>query len=147
MGCDYWAMSPGCLVRSFNPRTRMGCDPNFCDFYIAYYVSIRAPAWGAILSQSNLKHKNHGFNPRTRMGCDLVHSDFHSYNHVSIRAPAWGAILRVRATVSKIEVSIRAPAWGAIKLYSLHNKRDSRFQSAHPHGVRFCSFTLYFRIK
>ena len=54
----------------FNPRSRMGSDPrDACGGWGYSNVSIRAPAWGATLTESDLPGH-------------LV---------VSIRAPAWGA--------------------------------------------------------
>ena len=57
------------LLRSFNPRTRMGCDT---------------------MCRQTL-HKVVGFNPRTRMGCDLPGLGTKPLSKVSIHAPAWGA--------------------------------------------------------
>ncbi len=31
----------------FNPRTRMGCDTYNLAFFLIFYISIHAPAWGA----------------------------------------------------------------------------------------------------
>ena len=56
-------------MTSFNPRTRMGCDPQ------------------SILSRSCLGC----FNPRTRMGCDQLCDEGLIITEVSIHAPAWGA--------------------------------------------------------
>ena len=57
-------------LRSFNPRTRVGCDPQIRDiFYPTVAVSIHAPAWGATT---------------TRKWQD-------QNGQVSIHAPAWGA--------------------------------------------------------
>ena len=55
-------------------------------------VSIRAPAWGAIVEVDKI---------------DVLLG-------VSIRAPAWGAIIPPPARLPGFRVSIRAPAWGAI---------------------------------
>ena len=78
-------------VRSFNPRTRTGCDAGQLAKIIRVAVSIHAPARGAtcrlLLSpvlrrfQSTHPHgvrrrrlrprrREQGFNPRTRTGCD-----------------------------------------------------------------------------
>ena len=62
----------------FNPRTRVGCDP---DSHIHHYqqeVSIHAPAWGA-----------------TYKNWDKVVIFF----KVSIHAPAWGATIASSARI------------------------------------------------
>ncbi len=56
---------------SFNPRTRVGCDPKFS-------TTLRRPV--------------RRFNPRTRVGCDIrLFDPDHVSAEVSIHAPAWGA--------------------------------------------------------
>ena len=121
--------------RSFNPRTRMGCD-----------------------RVSNvLRRVNRGFNPRTRMGCDPRKPFAVPPLTVSIHAPAWGAtngldtvkervlfqsthphgvrhFIRDRGIQSR-SVSIHAPAWGATRTDHDASRR-TLFQSTHPHGVR-----------
>ena len=60
--------------RSFNPRTRVGCDVTFSTvFEPALAVSIHAPAWGATDRGQQGHARRHGFNPRTRVGCDCFH--------------------------------------------------------------------------
>ena len=60
------------FVKSFNPRTRMGCDVDGRLPYMSLAVSIHAPAWGATQLQHALSL--------------LI--------RVSIHAPAWGATYR-----------------------------------------------------
>jgi len=56
---------------SFNPRTRVGCDDwKPWGIPVGKYVSIRAPAWGAIRHSVRLFRRPSCFNPRTRVGCD-----------------------------------------------------------------------------
>ena len=78
---------------SFNPRTRVGCDPaDIADQHKQLEVSIHAPAWGATLQGEVVPNPWPGFNPRTRVGCDydeIVMLD--EEEGVSIHAPAWGA--------------------------------------------------------
>ena len=70
MGCDGSLYVYGRYHRSFNPRTRMGCDTTASGVFDGpFYVSIRAPAWGATFGNAVLD-------------TDKL---------VSIRAPAWGA--------------------------------------------------------
>ena len=59
---------------SFNPRTRMGCDP--ADVKVGRFdlVSIHAPAWGATCPRLQAHLCRICFNPRTRMGCDTLPS-------------------------------------------------------------------------
>ena len=57
--------------RSFNPRTRVGCDLVAESIaFIRQHVSIHAPAWGATCRACRLAGASNGFNPRTRVGCD-----------------------------------------------------------------------------
>ena len=78
---------------SFNPRTRVGCDPPQIGHLPAHKrVSIHAPAWGATGQCLARYHEGMSFNPRTRVGCDaLKFSELHPHPVVSIHAPAWGA--------------------------------------------------------
>ena len=80
------------VVRSFNPRARVGRDGRGGRTAIYFVdVSIHAPAWGATRL--------------TLRGVFLM--------LVSIHAPAWGATER-RAIRGRIHWgSIHAPAWGA----------------------------------
>jgi len=58
------------LYRSFNPRTRTGCDLKLLESRCVNPVSIHAPARGATLLQKHECSREGGFNPRTRTGCD-----------------------------------------------------------------------------
>ena len=74
-------MSPGCVVKSFNPRLRMGGDQALPGCLRACKVSIHASAWEATATRSpgNIADR---FNPRLRMGGDA---------HTAIMALAIGA--------------------------------------------------------
>ncbi len=121
-------------LRSFNSRTREGCDkaPGFAKHIV--HVSIHAPARGAItleyrsraLYQFQFTHprgvrcscgssRAHplGFNSRTREGCDICAGSHYNTLDVSIHAPARGA-MRTR----------------------LQNFWIVLFQFTHPRGVR-----------
>ena len=133
---------------SFNPRTRVGCDP-----LLLRTLPVEA-----------------GFNPRTRVGCDRMEafatsmdSAFQSTHPrgvrprlrqqarrwrkfqsthprgvrhldgerillralVSIHAPAWGATKSAYATTTPPPVSIHAPAWGAtVSMFYPVDSRD-----------------------
>ena len=127
----------GAILLSFNPRTRVGCDPcvpivsaGFLRFqsthprgvrhqmksriHTGYNVSIHAPAWGATRSPAVASAWPLSFNPRTRVGCDerkrqfsRAAKMFQSTHPRGVRHPD-GMRLRVMAIVS-----IHAPAWGA----------------------------------
>ena len=145
--------------KSFNPRTRVGCDhqKEFAQNGIRWFqsthprgvrhqtltdgstvteVSIHAPAWGATAMVA-----------AERDG-----------EHVSIHAPAWGATERHLRNGGLVRVSIHAPAWGATSgrcsaarhtpCFNPRTRvgcdipcakmiaRSGRFQSTHPRGVR-----------
>ena len=62
----------------FNPRTRVGCDPQAIRIVIGRVmgdenVSIHAPAWGATHAYMGISITEECFNPRTRVGCDCFH--------------------------------------------------------------------------
>ena len=64
------------ILRSFNPRTRVGCDRSW---------------------PSGFPH-GHSFNPRTRVGCDPKFDKKNiDVTMVSIHAPAWGATIDHKA--------------------------------------------------
>ena len=98
MGCDigvifFCHIKPNC----FNPRTRMGCDRQACSSH---------SAWPC-------------FNPRTRMGCDVGQQIAGVDTSVSIHAPAWGATVPFSEIYLVTLVSIHAPAWGATSTISV----------------------------
>ena len=76
---------------SFNSRTREGCDAGRLTLLEVAYVSIHAPAKGAILAKV-AEHTGAGFNSRTREGCDTDFNGDPTISKVSIHAPAKGAI-------------------------------------------------------
>ncbi len=101
-------------------------------------VSIHAPAWGATLTTTSVRHTSVGFNPRARMGrdravclcCSLISSFQSTRPHGARRWLGLGRRLRrrfnPRARMGRDlvvdhfelvrEVSIHAPAWGATRL-------------------------------
>ena len=111
-------------LKSFNSRTRMGCD--WSDTHL----------WGL----------NSSFNSRTRMGCDLLSTPeitpstlfqfthphgvrretsalTNPFFHVSIHAPAWGATQPHTTHNIPYCVSIHAPAWGATSIHKYMSYR------------------------
>ncbi len=98
--------------KSFNPRTREGCDDSMV---IAGYHS-----WG--------------FNPRTREGCDYLALSYHAVYVFQSTHPRGVRPLALTCCDVSV-VSIHAPARGA----TLCNNVTSicwLFQSTHPRGVR-----------
>ena len=77
--------------KSFNPRTRKGCDP----------------------LKSVVFMSNFSFNPRTRKGCDVEIMPYTTRIYVSIHAPARGATNSSKMKILIACVSIHAPARGA----------------------------------
>ena len=72
-----WGATPACRWWwhwrcSFNPRTRVGCDPlGQVARDLGGLVSIHAPAWGATRRSTGARPLwGSRFNPRTRVGCD-----------------------------------------------------------------------------
>ena len=100
--------------RSFNPRTREGCDMNIMFSGCKKLVSIHAPARGATCIFSMTNNTRFCFNPRTREGCDF------SDSITSMQVVCFNPRTR--------EGCDRA-------LVSSYSARCS-FQSTHPRGVR-----------
>ena len=106
---------PTCGGRSFNPRTRVGCD---------------AATIGCCV-ETMLFQSTH---PRgVRLHAPDGRDGFFS---VSIHAPAWGATANISQAESVCRVSIHAPAWGATGAGNIIINNDEVFQSTHPRGVR-----------
>ena len=132
-------------VKSFNPRTRMGCDITSIKQDAELAVSIHAPAWGATFCraygrgasgfQSTHPHgvrlkKGHrasivrSFNPRTRMGCDIF-GDLRDAMTEKFQSTHPHGV-RLNEVVDCLILG--------------------RFQSTHPHGVRLegaCFYSVY----
>ena len=69
----------GNATKSFNPRTRVGCDLLLTDMLeFGLEVSIHAPAWGATVALLITPVILSSFNPRTRVGCDFIRRYFPS---------------------------------------------------------------------
>ena len=102
-------------ARSFNPRTRMGCDLLLPVQNVRIITFQSAHPHGVRFKVSSNRILILSFNPRTRMGCDTIQFNYYRCGElVSIRAPAWGAMGEI--------LKMRKKCW--------------EFQSAHPHGVR-----------
>ena len=108
--------SPRCHgTKSFNPRTRVGCDRSVPTTMLSMKVSIHAPAWGATMVTSmppmcvSWFQSTHPRGVRRRQKSRDPHRCC-----VSIHAPAWGATRPCsHARCIFHQVSIHAPAWGA----------------------------------
>ncbi len=120
--------------RSFNSRTREGCDiakfapPPKRKFQFTHPRGVR-------LRQHFRISPRAGFNSRTREGCDDVfsvqtHQKKFQFTHP--RGVRLG-LLRIHLAAA---VSIHAPARGAISGWK-RPPPASRFQFTHPRGVRF----------
>ena len=104
--------------RSFNPRTRVGCDRHQHPplWPLPRFQSTHPRGVRRIRSNGSAWHPS-SFNPRTRVGCDRVGQCHHALTEkVSIHAPAWGATSTDDDLAGRLSwVSIHAPAWGATK--------------------------------
>ena len=133
-----WGAKRSCLSKktpkSFNPRTRVGCEQRRHACVALGVVSIHAPVWGAkskyrrYLAPKPFQSthpcgvrrpapsstsSSAGFNPRTRVGCEVSFFCFSTSSCVSIHAPVWGANFSQKWEKSPPLVSIHAPVWGA----------------------------------
>ncbi len=115
-----WGATPRYFVvvddkRSFNPRTRVGCDRAIDEidfdkyrFQSTHPRGVRHRPCRDMEDRSRFQSthprgvRHHGrsqangkvcFNPRTRVGCDRARQRDRSPDLVSIHAPAWGATI------------------------------------------------------
>ena len=101
--------------RSFNPRTRVGCDISCLP---------RSAAMAC-------------FNPRTRVGCDPGAAALPaSGGGVSIHAPAWGATGKRSMLKSRLPQFQSTHPRGVRPLAVANLAVRAMFQSTHPRGVR-----------
>ena len=140
--------------KSFNSRTREGCDNTTRHWlWVARFqfthprgvrfnqketdtmtrVSIHAPARGAI-QRRLLYPLPEGFNSRTREGCDTARRSTHCDNHVSIHAPARGAIFP-RVYDNLVQGFNSRTREGCDKEGPCY-REFYEFQFTHPRGVR-----------
>ena len=138
MGCDLWEGGTSHKIRSFNPRTRVGCDAvQVAPAATGEQVSIHAPAWGATLPTIWLSPPVSRFNPRTRVGCDgrprrRAGSPpwFQSTHPRGVRR---GPSLQQSAILQSFNPRTRV----GCDLHIYNNETyPNRFQSTHPRGVR-----------
>ncbi len=129
------------FCKSFNSRTREGCDLTLFTvptFYVFQFTLPRGGDFGDLDSASGyssfefthprgvrcglaiLVVSEISFNSRTREGCDVHKRKDTRIYQVSIHAPARGAIYRNKSTGLRNPVSIHAPARGAIEFIHIH---------------------------
>ena len=102
--------------RSFNPRTRVGCDRYNLDFIYCFMCFNPRTRVGCDFKHESNEFVNKRFNPRTRVGCDyhltlLRHwLPFQSTHPCGVRRE-WQVIPTLWV------VSIHAPVWGATQLW------------------------------
>ena len=102
------------ILRSFNPRSRMGSDSEDSVDFSLIPVSIHAPVWGATEYSSSPTVLLRCFNPRSRMGSDLLRSCFRCLR------PSFQSTLPYGER-----------RWKFRRFFNLH-----RFQSTLPYGER-----------
>ena len=159
MGCDVCYRNAYGFVKSFNPRTHMGCDESYNNVKDVHDVSIHAPTWGATKEQVDELLVKYGFNPRTHMGCDpngidiyaIIHRFQSTHPHGVRRFFAKPLVIVITRFnprthmgcdylfrndgTQNLFVSIHAPTWGATPRQNCYVP-ELPFQSTHPHGVR-----------
>ncbi len=98
----------------FNPRARVGRDPCRHPICRRLQVSIHAPAWGATTVRRNTRCSPSSFNPRARVGRDAKAKVEKATKKAFQSTRPRGARPRKFYGVPGGEsVSIHAPAWGA----------------------------------
>ena len=129
------------IRKSFNPRTRTGCDPIFLLASQIPTVSIHAPARGAtipfvIKQADNLFQSTHPHGVRQALPEDLKLAILFQSTHPH------GVRLKWFPPPSEPIVSIHAPARGATNNPKYPHLKVL-FQSTHPHGVRLSTIKGY----
>ncbi len=146
----------------FNPRPRVGGDPNAAELIADRSVSIHAPAWGATCADISIAERRKSVSIHApAWGATFDHGRAGQRRRVSIHAPAWGATPSTRGdqirrasfnprprvggdatsigsgVIDHDRVSIHAPAWGATGLACRRrSSSEYMFQSTPPRGGR-----------
>ena len=115
VGCDPEGGSGIVFYRNFNPRTRVGCD-NISGGSLTYVSRFQSTHPRGVRPYKSAAHEFIGrdFNPRTRVGCDspLPHLPFPSGRFQSTHPR--GVRRSQRGDEGRLQrISIHAPAWGA----------------------------------
>ena len=108
----------------FNPRTRVGCDvKNLLKFSQKALFQSTHPRGVRLQRHHHPTKGNTGFNPRTRVGCDGAGLGYIPQDEVFQSTHPRGVRLRGVVRIPQdIDVSIHAPAWGATR----RNSRNTR---------------------
>jgi len=95
VGCDFYRMEETILQTGFNPRTRVGCDRHDAHHPRRMFMFQSTHPRGVRPRRSATGFvPAFCFNPRTRVGCDAGFPAAASrITIVSIHAPAWGATI------------------------------------------------------
>ena len=158
MGCDAALFVHKRVLKSFNPRTHVGCDPSVLDSGGDIKVSIHAPTWGATPAgrtddkrpdvsihaptwgATQKWHVSHTavdcFNPRTHVGCDRIRSPCPTLSRGFQSTHPRGVRQRVINAVNLGDMFQSTHPRG-VRRCDGHGSRTVRtFQSTHPRGVR-----------
>ena len=124
------------LVRSFNPRTREGCDTACIKVYNITPKFQSTHPRGVRRRFRQARRLLGCFNPRTREGCDEVKT-FKVPHDVPFQSTHPRGVRPLNDLKTRIEqiVSIHAPARGATRTSGIFIQ-GRKFQSTHPRGVR-----------
>ena len=114
MGCDHTFLTSSQALKSFNPRTHMGCDRDCSCLTSMCSVSIHAPTWGAThyrfsnLLQTKKFQSTHPHGVRqVQRSSNSYRYEFQSTHPHGVRPPY------ISRDNFRSYVSIHAPTWGA----------------------------------
>ena len=148
-------LRPGCkksTPKSFNSRTRKGCDMNAQSRVIQSAVSIHAPVKGATKTYPNHRTRKgvsihapvkgatriflkriikFGFNSRTRKGCDLGTLSRVTGITVSIHAPVKGATI-MTICFCGLQNCFNSRTRKGCDIEQREKRQKGRFQFTHP---------------
>ena len=123
--------------KSFNPRTRVGCDHASCSSNPQLLVSIHAPAWGATWRRDPVRRGSPVFQSTHPRGVRHLGGGKQTIQFsVSIHAPAWGATA-LKDAGWQISIRFNPRTRVGCDITGTDGElRETKFQSTHPRGVR-----------
>ena len=117
VGCDKRRLNAVDCRYSFNPRTRVGCDIRL-PFFLGNFARFQSTHPRGVRPNSSSPHSSAlcSVNPRTRVGCDCSLPNCLDANGLFQSTHPRGVRPRKQLIVVVNIVTIHAPAWGATLL-------------------------------
>ena len=143
-GATWPAWRCGSRSRCFNPRTRVGCDPESSACNTGGQGFNPRTRVGCDWRPASARSSTTSFNPRTRVGCDARSPDispargpgFNPRTRVGCDASTADTVLGITSFNPRTRVGCDMPQ-AAARLVAL------MFQSTHPRGVRPANHAIH----